>query len=128
MQSTSTSTKAALLFTPGHWQNQQAAAAAREAAQQYARENLRLDFADAPHWRTLAAAAGIRLPAWYVRCTPGGLRKQSVRLGLDLTAIEDVTGCSSYRELAGLNPTWPLFAVVGLLLEIAAERTPATTH
>ncbi|WP_065350127.1 hypothetical protein [Pseudomonas cerasi] len=117
-------------FVPGPWQSQQAnaAAAAREAAQQYARQNLRLDFADTEHWRTLAAATGIRLPAWYVRCTAGGLRKYSARLGLDLTAIEDATGCSSYKQLAALNPTWPLFAVVGLLFELSAERTAAITH
>lgn len=126
MQSQSTNaTTIARTFTPGPWQSQQAdaAAAAREAAQQYARENLRLDFADAPHWRALAAAAGCRLPAWYVRCTGGGVRKFCARLGLDLPAIEDATGCSSYRELAAMNPTWPFFAVVGLLLEIHAERT-----
>ena len=117
-------------FTPGPWQNQQAdaAAAAREAAQQYARENLRLNFDDAPHWRALAAAAGVRLPAWYVRSTGGGVRKFCIRLGLDLAAIEDATGCRSYSELAGMNPTWPLFAVVGLLLELAAERTAVSIH
>ncbi|VVP75470.1 hypothetical protein PS918_01793 [Pseudomonas fluorescens] len=125
MQSQSVDTNnTARTFIPGAWQNQQAdaAAAAREAAQQFARAHLRLDFADASHWRALAAAAGVRLPAWYVRCTGGGVRKFCARLGLDLPAIEDATGCSSFRELAGMNPTWPLFAVVGLLLEIHAER------
>lgn len=124
MQSQSVNTiNTARTFTPGPWQNQQAdaAAAAREAAQQYARENLRLDFADATHWRELAAAAGVRLPAWYVRSTSGGIRKFCTRLNLSQSVIEDATGCSSYKQLAALNPTWPLFAVVGLLLEMAAE-------
>jgi hypothetical protein len=126
--STTNTPNAARSFTPGPWQSQQADAAAdaREAAQQFARENLRLDFTDAQHWRDLASAAGIRLPAWYVRCTAGGVRRYCARLGLDLTAIEDATGCRSYREFAGMNPSWPLFAVVGLLVELAHDRI--TTH
>ncbi|AQL38747.1 hypothetical protein [Pseudomonas syringae] len=117
-------------FIPGPWQSQQAiaAAAAREAAQQYARENLRLNFADAEHWRELAAAAGVRLPAWYVRSTGGRIRKFCTRLNLSQSVIDDATGCSSYKQLAALNPTWPLFAVVGILLELSAEHTTATIH
>ncbi|GBH11837.1 hypothetical protein KPSA1_05292 [Pseudomonas syringae pv. actinidiae] len=42
--------------------------------------------------------------------------------------IDDATGCSSYKQLAALNPTWPLFAVVGILLELSAEHTTATIH
>lgn len=110
-------------FRPGVFleEHRAAAAAAREAAQQFARESLRLDFADAQHWRDLASAAGIRLPAWYVRCTAGGIRRYCARLGLDLSTIEDATGCRSYREFAALNPTWPLFAIVGVLLEVHAQ-------
>lgn len=130
MQSIINTNNAARSFTPGPWQNQQAyaAAVARQAAQELARKTLRLDFADAPHWRALAAAAGIRLPAWYVRTTAGGIRRFCARLGLDLAAIEDATGCGSYRELASMNPTWPLFAVVGLLLEHHVERTASALN
>ncbi|WP_059003064.1 hypothetical protein [Pseudomonas syringae] len=130
MQSQSVNINTARAFIPGPWQSQQAiaAAAAREAAQQYARENLRLNFADAEHWRELAAAAGVRLPAWYVRSTGGRIRKFCTRLNLSQSVIDDATGCSSYKQLAALNPTWPLFAVVGLLLELSAEHTTATIH
>ena len=32
-----------------------------------------------------------------------------------------VTGCRSFRAFVDQNPTWPLFAHVGVLLEIALE-------
>mgnify|MGYP003407679018 CR=1 FL=1 len=97
------------------------AAATRQAAQDFARKNLRLDFADAPHWRALAAKNGVRLPLWYLPTTAGRLQRYAEGLGLSIEQIADATGCKSYRSLAGMNPTWPLFAHVGVLLELALE-------
>ncbi|AQL38239.1 hypothetical protein [Pseudomonas syringae] len=108
------------------------ASAARAKAQDYARENLRLDFADAEHWRALAAAAGFNLPAWYVTSTGGKTQGFADRLGLTIHEVYAATGCRSFRSFVEMNPTWPLFAHVGVLLEIAAElaaeRTAAITH
>lgn len=117
-------------FRPGLLldEHRAAAAASRETAQQYAREHLRLDFADAQHWRALAGAAGVRLPAWYVPSTPSGVRKFCGRLGLSLADLEAMSGCCTYREFATMNPAWPMFAVVGLLLEVHAERAATTLH
>lgn len=104
------------------------ASAARAKAQDYARENLRLDFADASHWRELAAAAGFSLPAWYVTATGGKVQGFAERLGLTIHDVYAATGCRSFRSFVEMNPTWPLFAHVGVLLELAAEHTDATTN
>ena len=101
--------------------NTQKAAATREAAQDFARKNLKLDFTDTAAWRELAADRGLNLPAWYVTSTGSRIQKYADRIGLSIRQIEDTTGCRSFAALARLNPTWPLFAVVGLLLEMAAE-------
>jgi hypothetical protein len=103
--------------------NTQKAQATRVAAQDFARQNLKLDFPDIAAWRELAAARGLNLPAWYVTSTGSRLQKYADRIGLSIRDVTDATGCRSFAALARLNPTWPLFAVVGLLLEMAAERT-----
>ncbi|AZD19679.1 hypothetical protein C4K24_0345 [Pseudomonas chlororaphis subsp. aurantiaca] len=95
--------------------------AARQRAQDYARENLKLDFADKTHWRELAGARGIHLPAWYVTATGGRLGRYAERLGLTIHDVHAATGCRSFRALVQMNPTYPLFAHVGVLLEIAVE-------
>ncbi|WP_246881599.1 hypothetical protein [Pseudomonas chlororaphis] len=97
------------------------AAATRQAAQDFARQNLRLDFADKAHWRELAGAWGFHLPAWYVTATGGRLGRYAERLGLTIHDVHAGTGCRSFRAFVQMNPTWPLFAHVGVLLEIAAE-------
>lgn len=126
MQSQSTNT--ARIFEPGPWQSRQATAAAiaREAAQNFARLHLRLDFADAPYWRALASARGLRLPAWYVQGTAGRLKRYAEGTGLSIAQIADSTGCNSYRSFLLMNPTWPLFAQVGILLELAHDLGTTT--
>lgn len=98
--------------------NPEKAAATRLAAQDHARKNLKLDFSDAPRWRELAAAAGFRLPLWYLPATAGGVRRYALGLGITLEQITEATGCKSFRTFAEMNPNWPLWAVVGLLLEL----------
>lgn len=102
-------------------QNTQKAAATRQAAQDFARKNLKLDFADKPHWRELAGARGFHLPAWYVTATGGRLGRYAERLGLTIQQVYAATGCRSFRAFVQMNPTFPLFAHVGVLLEIALE-------
>lgn len=98
--------------------NPEKSAATRLAAQQFARLHLKQSFTDTAHWRELAALAGIRLPLWYQPATAGGVRRYALGLGLTLEQITDATGCKSFRTYAEINPTWPLWAVVGLLLEL----------
>lgn len=98
--------------------NPEKSAATRLAAQQFARLHLKQSFTDTAHWRELAAAAGIRLPLWYLPATSSGVRRYSEGMGLSLEQIADATGCKSFRTFALLNPNWPLWAVVGVLLEL----------
>lgn len=102
-------------------QNIPKAAATRKAAQDFARQNLKLDFADKQHWRELAGARGFHLPAWYVTATGGRVGRYAERLSLSIHQVHAATGCRSFRAFVQGNPTWPLFAHVGVLLEIAAE-------
>lgn len=97
------------------------AKAAREAAQEHARQNLKLDFADAPYWRALAGMYNVRLPAWYVTVTGARLRRFADRIGLSLEQAQAATGCKTMAAIARQNPQYPLFAHVGLLLEIARD-------
>ena len=101
--------------------NPEKSAATRLAAQEFARWHLKQAFADTAHWRELAAAAGFRLPLWYLPASAGGVRRYALGLGLTLEQITDATGCKSFRTFAEMNPDWPLWAVVGLLLELAEE-------
>lgn len=97
---------------------QAAAKAKREAQMAYATENLRREFADTQHWKTLAAKYGVRLPAWYM---PGFelkyIRRACRRLNMGSAGMQDATGFIRAEDFAAANPTWPAFALVGLLLE-----------
>lgn len=97
---------------------QKAAKEKRDAHIAFANKYLKLDFADAAHWRALASKHGVRLPAWYM---PGSelkhIRRALRRLDLGSEGMRDATGFASAAEFAAANPTWPAFALVGLLLE-----------
>lgn len=79
------------------------------------------NFADANHWRELASSAGVKLPAYWRKPTTGRTMKYARKLSIDAEAIRDVFACS-VKGLIEVNPQWPLWAIVGLLLEIFAER------
>lgn len=72
---------------------------------------------DVAHWERLAGKYQIRLPAKILDATQGTARQYMARLGLSKAHLEDVFGVRSLPELIRFNPTWPLYAVVGLLLE-----------
>jgi hypothetical protein len=84
---------------------------------------LRQDFKDAPHWRRLAAEHGVHFPAWYV---PGSdarpIRRAARALGITPDELAETFGVRSVVELAKYNPSYPAWAVIGLLLELVAER------
>lgn len=94
------------------------AAAKREQAKAFAHANLKLDFADTNHWRTLAARYGVKLPVWYRKGSELKYLKRALRiLGYGTADVADATGFTTLREFAASNPTWPAFALVGLILE-----------
>ena len=85
----------------------------------------RADFADASHWERLAPARGVRLPQWATRNTSGKTVRWLRKLGWTVPQFYDWYGGDAKDQRLGCfakaNPTWPLRAFVGLLLE--AEQT-----
>ena len=76
-------------------------------------------FKDEPHWRRLASHYGIRMPAEFLPCSELKYVRRAVRkLDLDYREIFD-EGVALFPRL---NPDWPAFAHIGLVLEAAAER------
>lgn len=77
----------------------------------------RKDWPEAEYWALLASERGIRLPQWHIAPTPRLLKRWHERL--EKTPFRDVYGCSPSR-LIELNPTQPLRAFIGQMLERVA--------
>lgn len=82
---------------------------------------LEQDFgSDLTHWRRLARRFGVRLPAAYI---PGVDGLKYVRRAIKKTGVDFVGACAcGIKEMARINPTWPAYALVGLVLEQAYEE------
>ena len=52
------------------------------------------------------------------------MRRYLRRCGINKRQFEDWAACS-VEEWIALNPRWPLYALVGVLLEFASERDAA---
>ena len=78
----------------------------------------RRDWLDAPTWDLLAARRGLRLPQWHIPPTPRKLILTWLALSKS-ASFADVFGCSPKR-LIELNPTTPLRAFIGQMLEQAS--------
>jgi hypothetical protein len=97
------------IFSP---EARQKAQEARKAA--VANCKFRRDWADSSSWDSLAQKHGIRLPQWHRPPTANALQKWHRML--DKEPFEDVYGCRPSR-LIQLNPTMPLRAFIGQMLE-----------
>jgi hypothetical protein len=106
-------------FTP---EQRVKAAEARQAAIE-AGAHFRRDYADAAVWDELAKARGIRLPQWHEAPTPGKLKFWLQTLVGE--PFRAVYGEITPARLIALNPTMPLRAFVGQMLETAAEKESA---
>lgn len=93
-------------------------------AKKKAGENLYQDFGDdLTHWRSLASKAGVRLPASYiVNSEIKYVRRVAAKLDIDLKEYLEACGASNLKQLAKMNPNFPAYAEVGLLLEWWDER------
>ena len=73
----------------------------------------------------VASLYGVRMPSAYV---PGSelrlLRRAAKRAGISGADMRDAFG-GGVAHLHELNPHWPAFALIGLILEIAAEKAAA---
>lgn len=79
---------------------------------------LRQSFADSNHWRKLASQYGVRMPSEYA---PGDefkpIRKAMRKLGLEPQQVREALG-GDVKFIHRVNPTWPAYALIGLLLEM----------
>lgn len=105
-------------FVPMTDGQRQAVKEKREAAQSWAKENLRDDFADEAFWRSLGSDKGIRMPQRHV---PGSeikhLKRACKKLNIEVSSFLESTGFANLKQLAAVNKTWPSWALVGLILE-----------
>jgi hypothetical protein len=85
---------------------------------------LKSDFADSAYWHKLASKFKVRMPGAHV---PGSefkaIRRAARKLSVQPQEIRDAFG-GDVKHLHNMNPTWPAFALIGLLLEMANEKTP----
>lgn len=83
---------------------------------------LKSDFADSAYWHKLASKFKVRMPGAHV---PGSefktIRKAARKLGISPSEIREIFG-GDVKHIHAENRTWPAFAIIGLLLEIAEER------
>jgi hypothetical protein len=79
---------------------------------------LRQGFADRRHWQRLASQFKVRMPPEYIPCSELRFARRAIRkTGLDYVAWFD----EALREFPKNNPTWPAYALIGIILEAAAE-------
>ena len=83
-----------------------------------AASSLRRDFAEESVWLELARSRGIRLPPYGVATTPGQMEKFLRKLNLSTEWYREWSGFPTLAVWPEHNPTWPLRAFVGLLLEV----------
>jgi len=97
-------------------------------AKKKAGENLFQDFGDdLTHWRSLASEAGVRLPASYLPNTEVKyVRRVANKLGIDMQEYLEACGVTNLKALARLNPNWPAYSEVGLMLEYWDENKGGT--
>ena len=76
-------------------------------------------FSDEANWWRLASKFGMRMPPAYIPAIDGlrYARKAIKKTGIDFVAING----TSLKGWCAMNPEWPAYALVGLILEDGAE-------
>ncbi len=94
----------------------------RLADQEYARNNLKINYADQPHWVSLASKYNSKLPLWWKPASDVKyLRRIAKKANFDLNTFVESTGCSTIKEWVNLNSNYTALGVAGSLLEFIEE-------
>lgn len=73
---------------------------------------------DKKEWKILSKKYGIRNAPYYIPATETKYIKRALRqLNIEISTFLDSVGCKSLKEYAEMNPDWPSYALVGVLLE-----------
>ena len=103
------------------------ARAEKTAAWKASSHLLKSDFSDSAYWHKLASKFKVRMPGSHV---PGSefkaIRKAARKLGIEPAQIRDTFG-GDVKHIHAMNPTWPAFAIIGLLLEMAEGEACTTS-
>lgn len=94
----------------------------KEEKKQWALANLKQDFEDLQVWKDLASKHSVRLPIYYAAGTEiKFVKRMTKKLGVNLDEFLESTGFTTLKQMALSNPTWPSYALCGILLEYAEE-------
>ena len=95
----------------------------RIADQEYAKEHLKVEYADQKYWSDTASKYGLRLPGWWIPSSEVKyIRRACKKLNIDINDFTESTGFSNLNQLAENNPSWNAVAMVGLVLEFKENR------
>lgn len=82
--------------------------------------NLKDDYLDCNYWRDLASEYGVRMPNMYD--PPSVKIFNRIRKKLDISLEEWNNSYTSFNYFCKHNPRYSMFAMAGLLLELAKEK------
>ena len=86
-------------------------------------EPLKQDWLDAPHWQRLLSKHGFRSPPHYMALSTKGIRRYLKRAGVSVNTFHEMTGFASIAQFITANPTLPLWAFFGQLVEMKQEHS-----
>lgn len=91
---------------------------AKQDKVKWAKEHLKLEYADERHWKSLASSYNLRLPQKY---TPASstkyVKRMAKALGIDILEYVEAMGCRTLLEMVKLNPKQNAVAFCGFFLE-----------
>lgn len=94
----------------------------RTDAQEYAKANLKTDYADEPYWREIASKYKLTMPHWYIPASATKyIRRACKKTGVDIDNFIESTGFTNLNQLVNANSTWTAVAMVGLVLEFSQQ-------
>lgn len=86
-------------------------------------EDIKQDYVDLPHWRTLASEFGIRLPSTYLPATETKhIRRALKKLNIEVSDWLEVQGFTKIADFGIANPEHSAVLEVGLALEYKKEN------
>lgn len=111
------------MLTPITDEQREASKLKRLNDQEYARSHLKIDYADADFWRSLASEQGLKMPQWWIKGTETKyIRRVCTKLGIDVSEYVESTSFKNLKEFTETNEKYTAFAHVGLVLEYFYEN------
>lgn len=99
----------------------QAARIAKAAERDANAHLLKTNYLDAANWVALASKYKVRMPHQNEKASVKGIRKYLKKAGVVVEEWNDAYTSAGY--FVEKNPTWTLYAAVGLMLEISHKRS-----